>query len=63
MVVDHDTGAESECYFEVPGIGRAMGLQADEGHKVSPDQYCSQSNGQIPATGIEAEQGPSLHGW
>jgi len=30
MVVDHDSGLQSECCAEVPGSGRQMGLETDE---------------------------------
>ena len=56
-----------ECVEDVDRLESDEGfcqlLKKDEGHEVSPDQYCSWSNGQITATGIETEQGPSLLGW
>lgn len=56
MVVDHDSGLQSECCAQVPGSGRQMGLETDESDEVLPDLHPSQSNRAVSAIVVAPER-------
>ena len=55
MVVDYDSGLQSECCASVFGSGRQVGTQTDESDAVLSDQHPGQSHWTVAAVVLTAQ--------